>query len=367
MCLFPRFIKNPKYTKTKKNGGNVPSYTDPRVLWVPIGCGKCKECLKQKANGWRTRLFWELKKNQGQPHFMTFTFSNEALEKLCNELGVEECNAVATVAVRRFLERWRKKYKKSLRHWLVTELGHPSKVEGYKSTERIHLHGIIWTDEQQEVTEKIWGYGWIDYGKYVNKRSINYIVKYIHKIDTDHKNYVPIVLTSPGIGNNFIESQDADKMVYRGKKTTETMRLDSGQEVAAPIYYRNKIYSEEEREQLWINRLNREERYINGQRIDVKTTEGERIYYDILKVAQEENKRLGYGDASGEWSKKDYNVTINKIKKLTPIKKDVKLSKTDKNKEGKISLFEEKVLSLQRDSRKTKPRRTNKKWSTQLN
>ena len=29
----------------------------------------------------------------------------------------------ATRAVRFFLERWRKEYKKSLRHWLVTEIG----------------------------------------------------------------------------------------------------------------------------------------------------------------------------------------------------------------------------------------------------
>ena len=57
-------------------------------------------------------------------------------------------NKIATLAVRRFLERWRKKYKKSVRHWLVTELGQ-------KNTEHLHLHGIIWTDKGEEIN-KIW-------------------------------------------------------------------------------------------------------------------------------------------------------------------------------------------------------------------
>ena len=75
--------------------------------------------------------------------FITLTFSNEELDKLIQETGIQESNAVATIAVRRFLERWRKKNKKSVRHWLVTELGH-------KNTEHLHLHGIIWTDYKKE-------------------------------------------------------------------------------------------------------------------------------------------------------------------------------------------------------------------------
>ena len=61
--------------------------------------------------------------------FVTLTFSNEKLTTLNNEIpneiqGYARDNALATLAVRRFLERWRKKNKKSIRHWLVTELGH---------------------------------------------------------------------------------------------------------------------------------------------------------------------------------------------------------------------------------------------------
>ena len=47
----------------------------------------------------------------------------------------------------------RKRTKKSIRHWLVTELGH-------EGTERIHLHGIIFTEEP-EIIETDWKYGYL--------------------------------------------------------------------------------------------------------------------------------------------------------------------------------------------------------------
>ena len=61
-------------------------------------------------------------------------------------------NKAAAYAVRHWLERVRKKTKKSVKHWLITELGH-------KGTERIHLHGIIWTKDSELI--KKWGYGYV--------------------------------------------------------------------------------------------------------------------------------------------------------------------------------------------------------------
>ena len=59
MCLYPRLIKNPKYKKNKKNGGVIPAFLDERVLAVPIGCGECIECRKQKRRNWQVRLLEE--------------------------------------------------------------------------------------------------------------------------------------------------------------------------------------------------------------------------------------------------------------------------------------------------------------------
>ena len=57
-------------------------------------------------------------------------------------------------AIRLFTERWRKKYKKSIRHWLITELG------GGRY-EHLHIHGLIWTKENFEEVRKIWKYGFV--------------------------------------------------------------------------------------------------------------------------------------------------------------------------------------------------------------
>ena len=157
MCLYPKLIDNPKYKANKKNGGIIPPVVDERVKLVPIKCGKCMECRKQIAREWQVRLLEEVKENKNGI-FVTLTFSNESIVELIektkkvkdkttgkyyelsiNELeGYEKDNAICAKAVRLFLERWRKKYKKSIRHWLVSEIGH-------NGTENVHLHGIIWS------------------------------------------------------------------------------------------------------------------------------------------------------------------------------------------------------------------------------
>lgn len=54
-------------------------------------------------------------KVQKYAYFVTFTFSEEYLEQLAKETGKTKNdynpNAVATLSVRRFLERWRKNTK----------------------------------------------------------------------------------------------------------------------------------------------------------------------------------------------------------------------------------------------------------------
>ncbi len=151
MCLYPKLIKNPKYKASKKNGGVVPPLLDKRVEMIPVGCQRCMECRKKKARDWQVRMLEELRHSKVKGYFMTMTFDDKSLIKL-EEIarqqgfgfdGYDLDNKIASIAVRRFTENWRVQKKKSLRHWLVTELGH-------SGTERLHIHGIIWTDEPKE-------------------------------------------------------------------------------------------------------------------------------------------------------------------------------------------------------------------------
>lgn len=295
MCLYPKLIQNRKYQRNKKNGGNVPIPTDQRVLWVPVGCGKCMECRKQKARGWSVRLQEEIRESKNGK-FITLTFSNESIAKLAGDIknldGYNLDNEIATQAVRYFLERWRKKYKVSLRHWLVTELGH-------NGTENIHLHGIIWTDEPVETVAKIWKYGYIWprkewKGNYVNDRTVNYVAKYIMKVDQLHKEYTSKILTSPGIGRNYINRPDAKTNKFNGANTDETYRTRQGIKLNLTTYWRNQIYTEEELEKLWLQKLDKQERWVDGMK--VSTANGTDQYYQMLEEARGKNKRLGYGD-----------------------------------------------------------------------
>lgn len=311
MCLYPKFIKNPKYKPNRKNNYHPPICTDGRVLMVPIGCGKCIECKKQKARGWQTRLNEQLKVEKNA-YFVTLTFSCEELEKLKKETKLNECNAIAGVAVRRFLERWRKAHKKSIKHWLVTELGH-------NGTERIHLHGILFADIyfNNAYLEKIWKYGITYVGDYCNARTINYIIKYVLKIDVDHKNYEPQIFCSAGLGRNYVD-QCSSKQIhqFRGEQTIEYYRLDNGAKINLPTYYRNHFFNEQQREQLWTNLLDKHERFVLGVKIEnVDTLKGQETYNKVLKKAQETNKEMGYGDDSEEWKKQEYNVTMRMLNK----------------------------------------------------
>lgn len=266
---------------------------------------------KKKSREWKVRLQEEIRTDK-TGKFVTLTFNEESLEKLKNEISETPTeylgNEIATLATRRFLERWRKKYKTSIKHWLITELGH-------KSTERIHLHGIIFTDKPNEISN-IWNYGYTYIGQYVNEKTINYITKYVTKIDTDHKWYTPKILTSAGIGKNYINRPNAKNNTYKeGGKTSELYTTRGGSKLAIPIYYRNKIYSEEEREKLWIEKLNKEERFVNGIKIDISTPEGEETYNKMIKDARTKNKRLGYGEI--DYKPKEYEKILQRIKKLT--------------------------------------------------
>jgi hypothetical protein len=327
MCLYPTIIRNQKYTANKKNGWQMPAVTDYRTLKTPIGCGECIECMRQKASEWKIRMIEDIKYNK-EATFVTLTFNNETLEKLKEEchsktkegknklIGYSLDNWIATRAVRLFTERWRKHNKKTIRHWLITELG------GTR-TERIHLHGIIWSKDKDKII-KTWGYidnktkewkryGYVHCGDYVNEKTISYITKYVTKTDLKHKAYKPIILTSNGIGAGYQHSANSKLNKYTPGETKETYTHKNGTEQALPKYYRNKIYTDEQKEKLWIEKLDKQERYVLKTKIDISQSEDQ--YWEALKYAQELNKKLGYGDGKRRWRQLEYEEQIRELKR----------------------------------------------------
>lgn len=357
MCLYPKLIKNKKYLPNNKNGGNAPFCDDKRKLLVPIGCQKCIECRKKKSNEWKIRLLEDIKHNRNGK-FVTLTFSDESiaeLSKIAREedktlKGYDLDNRITSIAVRRFTERWRKENKKAVRHWLITEIGH-------NGTKNIHLHGIIWTDNCEKI-ERHWKYGFADTGEknYVNDRTIGYITKYVTKVDFENKEYQQKIYASNGIGKGFMNRTDKDRNAYKGNKTITTYKTKTGLEQALPIYWRNKIYSEEEREELWVHMLDKQERWILGEKIDI--SKGDEEYYKVLEWAREKNKRLGYGDDEKDWDKIRYENKRRALKQEERIAKGIakERSKAKKGHLGREVLKEE---TKRKSTQKVDPKNIN--------
>uniref|UniRef100_A0AAU8B030 Replication initiator protein n=1 Tax=Dulem virus 201 TaxID=3145678 RepID=A0AAU8B030_9VIRU len=270
---------------TKKNWYRPPVCHDERLRYVKVDCGKCYECKKKKARDWKIRISETLRKHPSAI-FFTGTFTDERIEYLCEKYGIdkENVNEIATKEVRLFLERCRqsKKDKKSIKHWIVTEKGHTN-------TRRIHIHGIFWADNKASLSytlKKEWTAGYSYQGKYVNEKTVNYIVKYMTKTDLDNPDFTGIVLASPGLGKEYLERTDVNRNKYKpyvnkNNKTNETYIFRNGQRAMLPKYLKEKIYDEDTRQILWIEKMEEGISYVMGEKVDTSTKEGEEAYEQL--------------------------------------------------------------------------------------
>ena len=316
MCLNPRLIRNKRFLPNKSNDFDPPECDDERKRWVPIGCQLCIECRKKKANSWRVRIMEEIKNNRGGV-FVTLSLSDESIDKLQIDNNMD-ANDVATQAVRYFLERVRAAYGVSIKHIFFTELGQ-------HSTQRIHLHGIVWYRHlfnDKEFT-KLWKYGNIYFGSFCNERTGNYIVKYITKSDPLHKEFYSKCLCSKGIGLGYMDSSASKRNSFSDKDTKDYYRLNNGFKVQLPDYYRHKIYTDEERDILWTNKLDEECRFVMGHKIDVSTPEGMDNYESARKYHSNIDMRNGNLQLKYQFNKdrKEYKARCREIAYLTAERK----------------------------------------------
>lgn len=293
-CLYSKLVLNPKYLPNKKNNYNPPKCTDERVRYVPVSCGRCIECRKKRRREWMVRLSEELRGGGNPPLFVTLTISNDQLQRVKGE-----SNTKATRFTRWFLENVRKKIGKSVKHFLVTELG--------KERGRIHLHGFIWAEK--ELVKKCWIYGFIHIGDFVNEKSINYMTKYMLKKSID-KNFIPKVLASKGIGKGYLSRQDAKQNEYKEGNTNETYRFRNGSKMYLPQYYREKIYNDKEKESLWVEKIEKEEVYICGEKVNPNEEE----YYNLLEYHRKRTEKI-LDDNPQEWEADKMRKRRAKLKK----------------------------------------------------
>lgn len=302
MCLYPRMVENPKYKANKKNKGVIPECRDERHKYIAIGCGECIECRQKRVREWWIRIEWECKTNKTAGKYITLSFSDESLRQWKND-----SNYVCAKAIELFSQRWYKKFKKAPRYWLSNEIGG-------NNTERVHMHGFIWEDVDKETLTQIWKYGNVDISA-ISEDKIIYCTKYILKPDKKHEGFKSKIFASKGIGKGFMDTEIAERYKREGVNARQYMRTNNGAKIDIPIYYRNKLFTEETREDIWSKLLDKETRYVRGLKIDVSTKEGQKIYEKRLRAQQEVNESLGY--PKYPWDIKRYRAAIKKLEKDT--------------------------------------------------
>lgn len=207
----------------------MPSQLDDAYIKVP--CGKCAECRRARGLEWQIRLVSEMRgvtTTSLISYFVTLTLSPSHYARFATN---------PARAIRLFLERYRKRYKQSCRHWIVTELG--------ETNDRLHFHGLLFSSYplDAKILSDLWQYGFVYVGRYSDVKSAKYVTKYITKLDMKHPDFEPSVFASPGIGKSFVEQygefvKACQNYVYRDPINGTLSRL--------PRYYKTKIFSPEE-------------------------------------------------------------------------------------------------------------------------
>lgn len=276
MCLYPKKILNPKYKK------NPQACWDYRLRVIEIPCGVCQECRKKRASEWRARITAEMKKNINS-QFVTLTISDEYIEKVENQEIHQAC-----ADLMRKLTKNANKQKVKMKRVFISEIGG-------NDTQRLHFHGIVWPAIDKETWKKLWPYGIVDTGYKCDQSTVSYITKYMLKGSEKFPDYISRVYSSGGIGADYVKSTDAKKRnQYRGKDTNQKLKTESGKEIELPMYWKKKLYTDYQRELLRIDSIEKQEKWVNGNRIDMTDPDWYKEYRAALDYQRERAKEAGF-------------------------------------------------------------------------
>lgn len=240
-CINPIRIKNPRYEGIPPDQWYVlyPEFKpDSGILpidyYIDVPCGNCHECASSKRYSWVFRLKEEYRNNP-QALFITLTFNDFYYNKYFPD------GNITNKPLSLFLDRFRKKYGKQIRHFFIGEFG--------KDNNRFHYHGLFFGIDYLDVDELnyIWKYGFTWVG-YCNEKTINYVTKYIVKsVDLEYK--IPRIMASPGIGASYINSPDGQYLFNRQVPLNSI--VTSHHILPIPRYIKNKGISEANRRLLF--------------------------------------------------------------------------------------------------------------------
>ena len=212
-----------------------PTFDPEGELCLP--CGKCHECIKKRAVEWATRAKHEISLHD-ENCFITLTYRDD-----------ERPTETVKKDFQNFMKRYRKQYKNSkVKYYACGEYG--------TKTLRPHYHAIMFNLPQSVIQNSdkllaIWQHGHVDIAA-CTIGSIRYVTKYMmkgrHEPLTDCDDRVPpFSLMSKKMGLNHLTPQ---MVKHYTEKMISHVTLPSGALTALPRYFRDKIFSKQEKKLL---------------------------------------------------------------------------------------------------------------------
>lgn len=226
---------------------------DPRSGYggtIQVPCGKCAFCLRRRQREWIFRIKKEYSVSESAI-FITLTYNNESIT-----YGSEKPTLVKR-DLQLFFKRLRKKVKKvypekRVRYYSVGEYG--------GITGRPHYHAIIFNMHicDSQLVDSSWSLGHVQVGT-VTDNSIAYVTKYLinqeHDFEGRQRPFANMSL-KPGIGESYLKYKAHHRL---NDLATVTLR---GYRFSMPRYYRERMFSKDELEQIGFdNRLRAEFNY----------------------------------------------------------------------------------------------------------
>lgn len=205
---------------------------------IPVPCGRCPNCVKRRVSQWSFRLMQEAKsKDTISAHFITLTYDT-------TNVPLTPCGFMDLS--KRHLQLFFKRLRKSLpgrkvKYYAVGEYGGKSY--------RPHYHVILFNVDINKIQDA-WGLGSVHYGT-LSPASVGYTLKYLSKpsrvpLHVNDDRIREFALMSKGIGKNYLTKQMV-KWHLASLQDRMYCNLEGGRKIAMPRYYKEKIYSKEQR------------------------------------------------------------------------------------------------------------------------
>jgi len=222
-CYAPFNIPDPKFNNNK--------------IRIEVPCGKCAGCLQSRRDDWTNRLMHEMDVSSSA-HFITLTYADENLK-----YGETHPTLVKS-DLQNFLKRLRKRiHPNKIRYYAVGEYG--------TRTLRPHYHIIMYNlpRDMVEAIQLSWQNGFVQIGT-VNRGSIHYVTKYHVNKNIHPEGSEPsfaVMSRKPGIGLNYVHKYQS---YHDGEIDRCFLLHPGGIKSRLPRYYKDRLYSDAEREQI---------------------------------------------------------------------------------------------------------------------